>query len=57
MAQQVKILTSILEGVGSFLGLAQWVKESGIATSCGVGCRCGLELALLWLGIGWQLQL
>ena len=23
--------------------------RSGIAESCGVGCRCGSELALLWL--------
>ena len=22
---------------------------SGVAVSCDVGCRCGLELALLWL--------
>ena len=28
---------------------AQWVKGSGVAMSCGVGCRCGLDPLLLWL--------
>ena len=41
--------TSIHEDVGSIPGLTQWVKESGIAVSCGVGCRRGLDPALLWL--------
>ena len=27
----------------------QWVKGSGIALSCGVGCRCSSDPALLWL--------
>ena len=38
------------EDVGSICGLIQWVKGSGIATSCGVGHRCGLdpELLRLW---------
>ena len=35
--------------MGLIPGLAQWVKGSGIATSCGVVCRCGSDLALLWL--------
>ena len=30
-------------------GLAQWVKRSGTAMSCGVGCRFGSDLVLLWL--------
>ena len=30
-------------------GLAQWVKGSGIAMSCGVGHRRDSDLALLWL--------
>ena len=34
---------------GSIPGLAQWVKGPGIAVSCGVGCRRGSDLALLWL--------
>ena len=25
------------------------LKGSGVAMSCDVGCRCGLDLALLWL--------
>ena len=31
------------------LGLAQWVKGSGVAMSCGVDHRRGSDLALLWL--------
>ena len=49
MAQQVKNPTSIREDVGLTHGLTQWVKESSIAMSYGVGCRQGLDLALLWL--------
>ena len=30
-------------------GLAQWVKRSGTAMSCGVGCRHGSDPTLLWL--------
>ena len=37
------------EVAGSVPGLAQWVKGSGVAVSCGVGRRCGLDPALLWL--------
>ena len=42
-------LTSIPEDVGSIHGLAQRVKVSGIAMSCGVVCRHGLDPTLLWL--------
>ena len=47
MAQPVKNLTSIHEHAGSIPGLTHWVK--GVAVSCGVGCRHGSDLALLWL--------
>ena len=49
MAQQVKNPTSICEDVGSIPGHTQSVKEYGVAMSCGVGHRCGSDLALLWL--------
>ena len=49
MAQQMKNLIGIHECVGLIPGLVQRVKESRIAMSCGVGHRCGLDLALLWL--------
>ena len=34
---------------GSISGLIQWVKDPGVAVSCGIGCRHGSDLALLWL--------
>ena len=37
------------EDVGFTAGLAQWVRESGVAVSCGVGRRCDLDPVLLWL--------
>ena len=44
MAKQVKNLTSIHEDVHLIPGLIH-----GVAASCGVGHRCGLDPALLWL--------
>ena len=42
-------LTSICEDMGLIPGLTQWVKGSGVAVNCGIGCRCSSNLALLWL--------
>ena len=33
----------------SIPGLNQWVKYPALPVSCGVGRRCGSDLALLWL--------
>ena len=42
-------LTDIQEDACLIPGLAQWVKGCGVAMSCGVGRRRGLDPALLWL--------
>ena len=48
---RIKNLASIHEDVGLAPDLAQWVKGSNIAESCGVGCRHSSDSVLLWL---WQ---
>ena len=35
--------------MGLIPGLVQWVKGSGVDTSCNVGLRCGSDPALVWL--------
>ena len=49
MAQWLTNPTRNHEVEGSIPALAQWVKQSGVAVSCGVGCRCGSDTALLCL--------
>ena len=54
VAQQVKNLPSIHEDADWIPGLAEWVKD--LALPWAVGCRHSLDLALLWLCVGWKLQ-
>jgi len=49
VAQQLTNLTRNHEVQGSILGLAQCVKRSSVAVSCGVARRHSLDSELLWL--------
>ena len=42
-------LTRNHEVSGLIRGLAQWVKDPGVAVAVVLGHRCGSDLALLWL--------
>ena len=48
MAHWLKNPTSIHENAGSMPGTSVDL-GSGVAVSCRVGCRCGLDPLLLWL--------
>ena len=47
--------TSIHEDVGSIPGLDQCIEDSGIAMSCGVGRRHGLDIRCCGCDVGRQL--
>uniref|UniRef100_A0A8D1KMZ0 Uncharacterized protein n=1 Tax=Sus scrofa TaxID=9823 RepID=A0A8D1KMZ0_PIG len=49
VVQWLTNLTRNHEVAGSVPALAQWVKRFGLAVSCGIGCRRGLDPTLLWL--------
>ena len=57
VAQQVVDPTSNHEDTGLIPGLAQWVKGSSIAVSCGVSRRHGMDPHCSGCGVGQKQQL
>ena len=49
MAQWLTNPSSNHEVAGSVPALAHWVNGSGVAVSCGVGCKYSSDPVLLWL--------
>ena len=49
MAQWVTNAISIHEKMSSILGLTQRVKGLALLKAYSIGCRCSLDLLLLWL--------
>ena len=49
--QSRKNPTRNCEVVGLVPGLDQWVKDSALSWACGVGHRCSLDPAWLWLAV------
>ena len=49
MEQRKQIRLGSVRMWGLITDLAQWGEGSGVAMSCGIGHRYGLDLALLWL--------
>ena len=55
LAQLLMNPTRNHEVAGSIPGLAQWVRESGVAVSCGVGAYVAQIPCCYGSGVGWWL--
>ena len=49
VAQEYQTWLVSKKGTGLIPGLTQWVKFPASQVSCSAGCKCGSDLALLWL--------